>query len=69
MDFGHMDVVLEWCLCMLVVDLGFGMIIIIIMIITVLSCFFSLFFFPFLSSFVSFPYSFLEFIKCVCGLR
>jgi len=51
------------------VDLGIGIIVIIIMIITVLSCF-ALFLFLFFygSFFVSFSFSFLEFIKCVCGL-
>ena len=45
MDYGHMNVVLKWCMCMVVVGWGIGIIIIIIIIIMFcLSCF--LFFFP-----------------------
>ena len=32
MDLGHMNVVLKWCVCMLLVDLGIGIIIIIVVI-------------------------------------
>jgi len=63
-DLGHMNVVLKWCMCMSVVDLGFGMIIIIVLIVI------NVFSFLFLTSFVSvFFLSFLEFIKCECGLK
>ena len=51
MDLGHMNVVFEWCMCMLVVDLGIGMTVIIISIIMMTlsfclcdSCFFPPFF-------------------------
>jgi len=47
-DLGHMNVVLKWCVCMSVVDLGFGIIILIVLIIINV---FSFLFFP---SFVSF---------------
>ena len=43
MDLGHMTVVLKWCMCMLVLDLGIGMIIIITIIITIIIIFFLLF--------------------------
>ena len=37
MDLGHINVVLKWCICMLVLDLGIGMIITVIIMI---KCFF-----------------------------
>jgi len=73
MDLGHMtrNVVLQWCICMFVVDLG-----IVIIVIVIVMCFlilFLFFFFSFLFIVSFFPLFFFpfvcQFIKYVCGLR
>jgi len=48
MDLGHTNVVLKWRMCMLVVDLGIGMILNVNIIISmiIMFCFFLLVFFP-----------------------
>ena len=76
MDLWHMNVGLKWCMCMLVVDLGIVMIVIIIIIIIIkmlyfyiLFCFVLFFSFFFLLCFFFCFFSFLECVKCVCGLR
>ena len=69
MDLGHMNVVLKWCICMLVavVDLGIVIIIIIIIFIIIILCYFVLFCcFIFFPTFFSFPFSFFGvYQKCI----
>ena len=69
-DLGHMKVLLKWCICMLVLDLGIVIICIIIII-----CFLCFVLFCVLNvccavfSLFLFPFSFLEFIKWWCNRR